>query len=131
MGELVGWGSSTRGADVRITNSPNSQYNEHLMPTGGRDRPAGKRLVSALALALLTYALVLAAGPLLHHDLACHLKSRTHCTSCVAGLSAPGLTSDSQAFAADLTSAIEVHAGAAVGLAMTVVWNIQGRAPPA
>jgi hypothetical protein len=40
-----------------------------------------------MAAALNLYALVVALGPFLHHDLACHLKSRTHCTSCVVGAS--------------------------------------------
>lgn len=87
--------------------------------------------MGALALAVSTYALVLAAGPLLHHDLVCHLKSRTHCTSCVAGLSAPGLTSSNQTFTADLTSAIAARVHSAVRLSTISAWTIQGRAPPA
>ena len=86
--------------------------------------------MGALALAVSTYALVLAAGPLLHHDLVCHLKSRTHCTSCVAGLSAPGLTSSGQTLAADLTSARDVRVHSTVRPSTTTGWTIQGRAPP-
>jgi hypothetical protein len=29
---------------------------------------------------LAVYAVLLAASPLLHHDVACHLTSPTHCT---------------------------------------------------
>jgi hypothetical protein len=32
---------------------------------------------------LAAYWSLLAAGPLDHHDVACHLKSATHCTTCV------------------------------------------------
>ncbi len=34
------------------------------------------------------YILALAALPFGHHDLLCHLKSSTHCTTCLAGTSA-------------------------------------------
>jgi hypothetical protein len=38
-----------------------------------------------LLLAILAvYAVLLAASPLLHHDVACHLTSPTHCTGCTA-----------------------------------------------
>ena len=36
------------------------------------------------------YAFVLAVTPLLHHDLDCHLKSRSHCNACTANPLAPG-----------------------------------------
>lgn len=38
---------------------------------------------------LAAYLSLLAAGPLDHHDVACHLKSSTHCTTCVYA-SVPG-----------------------------------------
>jgi hypothetical protein len=41
-------------------------------------------------LAVAFYALVLLSGPFLHHDLACHLKSPVHCTTCVSSLKASG-----------------------------------------
>ena len=34
------------------------------------------------------YVLALAAMPFAHHDLACHLKSSTHCVTCHVGTSA-------------------------------------------
>jgi hypothetical protein len=42
-------------------------------------------LPQALAAA---YILTLAALPFGHHDLLCHLKSSTHCTTCLIGTSA-------------------------------------------
>lgn len=39
--------------------------------------------VAIAALAAGLYAFALAAGPVEHHDLACHLKSRVHCPACV------------------------------------------------
>jgi hypothetical protein len=44
----------------------------------------GLRLKVILALYLLAAALL----PFGHHDLACHIKSTTHCTTCVVGSSA-------------------------------------------
>lgn len=54
-------------------------------------RPAGRRVTrgAVAALVLGLYVVLLGAGPLEHHDLACHLKSRTHCTTCVYA-SVPG-----------------------------------------
>jgi hypothetical protein len=37
---------------------------------------------------LAVYVLAAALMPLGHHDLACHLKSTTHCTTCIVGSSA-------------------------------------------
>ena len=37
---------------------------------------------------LCLYVLAAALMPLGHHDIACHLKSSTHCTTCVVGKSA-------------------------------------------
>jgi len=62
------------------------------MTSAGRAR-RHRRLTSAIALAAASYVLVLAAAPALHHDVVCHLKSRTHCTACVSGVSAPGTVS--------------------------------------
>jgi hypothetical protein len=45
----------------------------------------------ALWVLLGIYALVLAASPLLHHDLECHLKSPGHCDACVANPLASGI----------------------------------------
>ena len=56
------------------------------MSTSGRllRGSLGLRLKVVLALYVLAAALM----PLGHHDLACHLKSTTHCTTCTVGSSA-------------------------------------------
>jgi hypothetical protein len=46
------------------------------------------RAVLTLRLVLSFYALTTALMPLAHHDIACHLKSTTHCVTCVYGSSA-------------------------------------------
>jgi hypothetical protein len=46
------------------------------------------RRLGALARVLLAaYVLAAALLPLAHHDVLCHLKSSTHCTSCTVGSS--------------------------------------------
>lgn len=50
--------------------------------------PRGSRLGLRLKVVLAAYALAVALLPLAHHDLRCHLKSTTHCTSCNVGASA-------------------------------------------
>jgi hypothetical protein len=47
-------------------------------------RPGGRRPAFWLPLILGLYALVLVGSPALHHDLACHMKSATHCDACTA-----------------------------------------------
>jgi hypothetical protein len=37
---------------------------------------------------LALYVLAAALMPFAHHDLVCHLKSTTHCTTCIVGSSA-------------------------------------------
>lgn len=50
--------------------------------------PRGSRLGPRLKVVLAAYALAVALLPLAHHDLLCHLKSTTHCTTCIVGASA-------------------------------------------
>jgi hypothetical protein len=54
--------------------------------------PSGRLLRGSLGLrlkvVLALYVLAAALMPLGHHDLACHLKSTTHCTTCTVGSSA-------------------------------------------
>jgi hypothetical protein len=44
----------------------------------------GPRARSLVALTLAIYAVLLVVSPLLHHDLACDVKSVAHCDACVA-----------------------------------------------
>lgn len=85
----------------------------------------------AVALSVGLYAVVLTAGPLLHHDLACHVKSRTHCTACVTSVTASA--------AQDATGLIAVDLQASGALALercpliphVSVAQLVGRSPPA
>ena len=56
-----------------------------MPPRRSGNRGARRWLLALVAL----YALVLLVTPLLHHDLACHLKSPTHCNACTANPLAP------------------------------------------
>ena len=47
-----------------------------------------RRRRGAILWMLAIYALLLAVNPVLHDDLACHLKSPTHCSACTASPSA-------------------------------------------
>lgn len=89
------------------------------------------RFAGALGLTLGLYAVVLLVGPALHHDLACHLKSRTHCTSCVIGVSAPGAQGASGLLAEDLRDAGGLRRDAAGAAPAAAVAPPQGRSPPA
>jgi hypothetical protein len=77
------------------------------------------------------YIAALAALPFAHHDLACHLKSSTHCTVCHVGTSAddtsvqPGL---GHVDLADAGRASEAEAPVAVSC---VLLPSSGRSPPA
>lgn len=55
------------------------------MDSGPRLRGASSKALLRAVLCL--YVLAAALMPLGHHDVACHLKSTTHCTTCVVGAS--------------------------------------------
>jgi hypothetical protein len=46
-------------------------------------QPRDRRCFRSLVLAM--YVAIVATLPLLHHDIACHIQSPTHCTTCVIG----------------------------------------------
>ena len=87
----------------------------------------GLRLKLVLALYMIASALL----PLAHHDVVCHLKSATHCTTCVVGSSA-----ESNAQPAAFGSFTLKDAGDASTLGTENVESApciarSGRAPPA
>jgi len=99
------------------------------MVTSGRF-PRGSRLGALLKAVLAFYVIAAALMPLAHHDLVCHLKSTTHCTTCTTGSSA-----EAAADPAVLARFWLLDAGAAVGLPATVpvaapLRALSGRAPP-
>lgn len=93
--------------------------------------PRGSRLGPWLKVVLALYMFAAAVMPLAHHDLVCHLKSTTHCTTCTVGSSAeaasdPALLArfwllDAGATVVDPASAPEA----------APLCAISGRAPPA
>ena len=83
-----------------------------------------------IALAVALYAAFLFVAPFEHHDLACHLKTPQHCTSCA---SSP-LGSDPHSLSVPDTSKLD-DAGRAVLLKITAEGTILaarsgGRSPP-
>ena len=79
---------------------------------------------------LALYVTASALLPLSHHDIACHFKSNTHCTTCINGSSAEA-ADDSGA----LTHGVFADAGQATGyvaapVSSTVTDGTTGRSPP-
>lgn len=99
--------------------------------SAGRVRHVRRSTQSLLSLAALMYALVLMASPLWHHDLACELKSRTHCTSCVSGVAGPGLESHAEPPAHQMAPADALPSSCTGRTVRSFIGVTQGRAPPA
>jgi hypothetical protein len=55
-------------------------------------RPQG---TMALVIAAALYLLVLVAEPFLHHSVACHANTPTHCTACALQMTSSGVEDDS------------------------------------
>lgn len=105
-------------------------YNGPTMSPGMR-LPRGSRLALGLRVIAAFYLLAVALLPLAHHDVVCHTKSATHCTTCVVGSSVEP-SSDraglAQAPLADLGAAAVVQRS---GLTAASLGVAAGRAPPA
>lgn len=89
------------------------------------------RRLSALALTVATYALLVAAGSALHHDFICSFKSRAQCTTCEIGMSSPGLTSERQTITPDPCCGSELTVGPPQFESAGRRGRSPGRAPPA
>jgi hypothetical protein len=55
-------------------------------------RPRG---MMAWAIVAALYLVVLVAEPFLHHSVACHANTPTHCTACALQMTSPGVEDDS------------------------------------
>jgi hypothetical protein len=93
--------------------------------------PRGSRLGVRLKAVLALYVVAAALMPLAHHDLVCHLKSTTHCTTCTVGSSAEAASDP-----AVLARFWLLDAGAAVvdpanAPDVAPLRALSGRAPPA
>ncbi len=95
-----------------------------------RTRLGSRTWRSAWSLAALLYAVTLGVSPLLHHDISCELKSRTHCTTCVSGASGPGLAEPATPPAHGLSRAGSVAADRDVAVVVPCVRPFGGRSPP-
>jgi hypothetical protein len=80
---------------------------------------------------LAAYIVALAAMPFAHHDLVCHLKSSTHCSTCHVGASTdPGGTQPALT-AADFSDAGRAAERASIPSGSFELSPSAGRAPPA
>lgn len=94
----------------------------------GRSARAGRPWIAAL---LAVYAFALAGTPALHHDLACHQKSPTHCNACTASPLAPRVETGISLAESRLPAAGRVEAPATSAPRPTPLSAKSGRAPPA
>ena len=84
-----------------------------------------------LKIVVAAYFVALAALPFAHHDLACHLKSSTHCTVCHVGTSADDGSIQPALTRADFSDAGRPDEGAASVVASLALSPSAGRSPPA
>jgi hypothetical protein len=92
---------------------------------------AGSR--RALSSALLTgviYAALLLVTPGLHHDFACHQKSRTHCTSCLSSQAAPNVDVCPAPVGAMAGLAGQLESRLAIPIESPALFSELGRSPP-
>jgi hypothetical protein len=86
----------------------------------------------AWVLAILgVYAPLLAANPLLHHDVACHLKSPTHCVACTSSPSASRIEADAPLSALMLPEVGRVTSTERPAPDPAEIFDTTGRSPPA
>jgi hypothetical protein len=81
--------------------------------------------------AVFLYAALLFAGPFLHHDLACHQKSRVHCTVCISSHSSLGTERGTPLDGRDLPDAGEPDTGQPGRVSALLIDGSTGRSPPA
>jgi hypothetical protein len=93
--------------------------------------PRGSRLGLWLKAVLALYVLAAALMPFGHHDLACHLKSSTHCTTCAVGSSAEAATDPTVLARFWLLDAGVTLCAPATAPDDATLRPISGRAPPA
>lgn len=83
-----------------------------------------------LTIVLTVYVLAAALLPLAHHDLVCHLKSTTHCFTCVVGSSAESASDSTALDAFGLRDVGRVSHTRAQRTLRTPLPALPGRAPP-
>lgn len=81
-------------------------------------------------LVLAGFLLVVLTGPFQHHDFACHQKSPTHCTSCVASPTAAGVDEAAVLESSPLRPAGLLHAESVLTAGALIAAQLPGRSPP-
>jgi hypothetical protein len=84
-----------------------------------------------LKVVLALYVLAAALLPLGHHDLVCHLKSTTHCTTCTVGSSAEAAADPAVLARFSLLDAGTAVCDSADSPHSATIRPTSGRAPPA
>ncbi len=84
-----------------------------------------------LKFVVAAYIAALAALPFAHHDLACHLKSNTHCAVCHIGTSADDTSVQPGLGHVDLADAGFANEACVAVAASCVLLPSSGRSPPA
>jgi hypothetical protein len=80
---------------------------------------------------IAAYFVALAAMPFAHHDVVCHLKSSTHCSTCHVGASADSSGSRPTVVSADLADAGGADPCTSRIVVSCALAASAGRAPPA
>lgn len=99
--------------------------------SGSRRLPLGFRLGFPLKVVLAVYVLAVALLPLSHHDIVCHVKSSTHCTTCVAASSAEPASGVAGLLRITLHAGDRPFTGEPPSLDSRPLASASGRAPPA
>ncbi len=89
-----------------------------------------RRLGVILKFVVAAYVAALCALPFAHHDLACHLKSSTHCTVCHVGTSADDTSVQPGLGHVDLADAGQAGDAYASPTSSCVLLPSSGRSPP-
>ena len=92
--------------------------------------PSRPRLGVTLRWVLAAYFVALAAMPFAHHDVVCHLKSSTHCSTCHVGASTDPDGTRPAVTSADLSDAGAAEQRASGIIASCTLSPSAGRAPP-
>jgi hypothetical protein len=79
---------------------------------------------------MASYAVLILAGPVLHHGFACHQTIPTHCPSCVASVAGPDLPSTATMAATALVDAGATPSTCRARACSAQVDAVSGRAPP-
>jgi hypothetical protein len=76
------------------------------------------------------YVLAFVAMPFAHHDLACHLKSSTHCATCHVGTSTDPNSAAPLVYAAVLADAGRTDDAPCTAVSSPALLPSAGRSPP-